>query len=105
MAALNLQTIINYASITPSSRNLIEAERLLKAKMIITFGATKITDKQMDILALCLQTSAMRESPHTIKGTLYKKADEFEIGLFHCTCKAGNGVCKHKTAVLLLCYR
>ena len=47
---LNLQSVINNESIMSSSRNLTEAKRLLNAKMIISFGKTKITEIQINIV-------------------------------------------------------
>lgn len=103
--SISLQAILNYGNITPNSRNLVEAERLIKSDFIITLGSTKVTENDIEILALCLKTSAMKDVPHTIKGTIFKKENDYEIGTFECTCKAGAAICKHKTAVLLLCYR
>ena len=104
--SINVHDIINYANITLNSRNLVEAERLLKSNFIITFGATQVSENAIEIFALCLKTSNMQEEPHTITGTIQKKiCSGYEIGYFHCTCKAGAAVCKHKTAVLLMCYQ
>ena len=62
-----------FGEISPNSRNLIEAERMLAAKLIITFGLTKKTENQLEIFTLCLKTSAMKETPHAINLVLKKK--------------------------------
>ena len=61
--------------------------------------------RQLKISALCLKTSAMKETPHTVNLGLKKICSEYDASTLHCSCKAGAGVSKHKTAVLLMCYR
>ena len=72
MAKLTSNAVLNYGEIIPNSRNLIKAERILAAKLIITFVVTKKTEKQLEIFALCLQMSAMKKTPYTINLVLKK---------------------------------
>ena len=105
MAILSLNSVLNYGEITPNSRNLIEAERIIAGKLIITFRLTKKAERQLEIFALYLKTSGMKETPHSINLVWKKGGSEYDVSILHCSCKAGAGVCKNKTAVLLMCYR
>ena len=115
--------IVKYAKSTPSSRNMIEGERIINSQgMIIMCGLTKKTDQLINIFGLCLRTSGLTENPHEISGELLIKIaetptdannnvssleirpDEENNINMSCTCNAGV-YCKHIVAILLFCNR
>lgn len=103
---VTLSSVFSYLQSTADSRCIVEGEALLNAKHIILIGTTKETDSHVEILALCLQTSAIKSSPHEIKGKLCIETGKINISKFTCSCKAGlSGTCKHVAAVLLKCSR
>lgn len=103
---LNLGTVFSYLKCNADSRCIVEGEALLNAKHVILTGITMETDTTKDILALCLQTSALKNLPHEIKGKLLITDNKVDILKFTCTCKAGlSQTCKHISAVLLKCTR
>lgn len=70
---LNLLKMINYANITPNSRNLKEAERLLSSDFVITFGATKKNGNELHILL----SYVLKDECHE-RDTSYNKRDSYE---------------------------
>ncbi|KAJ8939898.1 hypothetical protein NQ318_023238 [Aromia moschata] len=65
---LSLGKVFSYLQATPESRCVVEGEALVNAKHIILFGTTSATTKLVQIIALCLQTSGVKNSPHEING-------------------------------------
>ncbi|VEN47855.1 unnamed protein product [Callosobruchus maculatus] len=103
---LTLGTVFAYLEATPDSRCFVEGEAILNAKHVILIGTTNISEVMVEVLALCLQTSALRSAPHEIKGKLSVVEQKVEIQQLTCTCKAGlSGRCKHIAAVLIKCTR
>ncbi|KAH1000571.1 hypothetical protein HUJ04_012880 [Dendroctonus ponderosae] len=103
---LLLRTVFAYLNAHAESRCVVEGEELLNANHIMLIGITSETDATKGILALCLQTSALKSVPHELKGTLGLQENNIEIKTFKCSCKAGlSGTCKHISAVLLKCTR
>lgn len=60
-----------------------------------------ILDKQLTIQSFVLQTSAIQNTPHEQKIILKMKENASLILSTYCSCKSGQTVCKHITAVLL----
>lgn len=103
---ISILKILDFLGGNINSRCLVEGERVVDAKHIITCGLKKVDSATYTIFALCLQTSALTEAPHTITGQFIRKSTGLEIGKFTCTCKAGpGGDCKHIAAVLIYCNR
>lgn len=92
---------------TPSSRNFVEGEDILRSKHLILCEASKKTSSEVHVYALCLQTSALDSQPHTIEGMLkFDTKKKVIVKTITCTCKAGDGQrCKHIAAALLYCNR
>lgn len=103
---LTLRTVFSYLKCNPESRCIVEGEELLNANHVILIGIENETNTTKEILALCLQTSAIKNTPHEIKGKFLIDGNKVAILEFTCTCKAGlSGTCKHVSAVLLKCTR
>lgn len=103
---VSLRSVFTYLKASPESRCVVEGEEILNANHIILIGSTTVSHLSVEILGLCLQTSALKNNPHEIKGIFEFIKSTIEIRDFKCTCKAGmSGVCKHISAVLLKCTR
>ena len=115
MLTLQLHTLCEFANAIPSSRNLMEGQKVVNSGMIIMCGVTSKSNESIELFALCLQTSALTSEPHTITGTLKindsnnNDSDEknvVTINRMSCSCKAGTSQsCKHIVGVLLHCSR
>nr|CAI5817983.1 unnamed protein product [Callosobruchus analis] len=102
---LTLSSVFKYLCANTDSRCITEGEEILNANHIILMGVVSDSEEYVELLALCLQTSALKGSPHEIKGKLIL-GDVVTISNFTCICKAGlSGRCKHISAVLLKCTR
>ena len=101
---IDLSDIIRY--IGNGTRPYVEGERVYKANHIIFCGLAKESnDCSSEIIALCLKTSGLQESPHEIRVKISSNADENIIKCV-CSCKAGVlGKCKHSVAVLIHLHR
>ncbi|XP_011685215.1 PREDICTED: uncharacterized protein LOC105448392 [Wasmannia auropunctata] len=87
------------------TKNFIEGNRVLKAEHIIKIGknAENVRGDCVNLTALCLQTSHLKQSPHEITGKVRRNR---EVVSMKCSCKAGLGEkCKHIIAALLYCSR
>ena len=95
---LEIGKVCKFAKCGVSSRNFVEGERLLNAGHVLNCG--KIDESaEHNLLAFCVQTSGVKERPHTIKGEIC--AGE-KILSMTCSCKAGlSEMCKHIVGVLL----
>lgn len=88
----------------PSKRNFIEGERLIRANHILQCGknVNNVRPGSVSFMALCLQTTNLREKLHEICGEIMHE----KIINCQCTCKAGlSEKCKHILATLLYLYR
>lgn len=104
---VSMQEICKFANTQPSCKSFIGGEGLLNAGHVLHCGkvnSENASDNSVyKILAFCLQTSSIRDSPHEINGKITKIG---EILSMSCSCKAGlSGACKHVVAVLLYCNR
>ena len=100
-----MKSICDWAGTNPSQRKFIEGERVYQAGHIIKCGKTEQFHKgnNLSFIAVCLQTSNLRENPHEINGEVSRSG---EILKCSCSCKAGlGGKCKHIIAALLYCYQ
>ena len=70
MLTLQIHPLCDFANAIPSSRNLIEGQKVVNSGMIIMCGVTSKSNKSIELFALCLQTSPLTAEPHTITGTL-----------------------------------
>ncbi|CAG9822472.1 unnamed protein product [Phaedon cochleariae] len=82
------------------SRPVVEGEAVIRANHVILCGAEDFNKRH--IFALCLQTSAMKSSPHEVKLKLGSRGTPIEQWICICSCKAGqSGYYEHVVAVLL----
>ncbi|XP_064471985.1 uncharacterized protein LOC135386149 [Ornithodoros turicata] len=103
---LSLSDILRFVNLSEDSRSLVEGERLLDAEHVILCGKTEESTSGVEIVALCLSTSALKGDPHVVTASLKAQNDSFRVSKTSCTCKAGNSEsCKHEVGVLLLCNR
>lgn len=98
---INLSAIFDWAGANPKQRNIVEAERLLRAGHIIKCGKNinkSNSSSEVYIISFCLQTSNLKGNPHRIDGQIKNE----EIIHMECSCKAGQSEkCKHIIATLL----
>lgn len=103
---LSFLEIIKYIDTYNSSRTVVEGERILKARHIITCGISGKKQKKVNIFALCLQSSSIAADPHKIHGSFKIEDNQLLIEEFNCSCVAGaGGQCKHIAATLIFCNR
>ena len=67
---LSINTLCGYTDATPSSRNMIECERIIKSGFIIVCGMTCKFSNRIDAFLLSLRTSGLASEPRTITGKL-----------------------------------
>ncbi|KAK4876000.1 hypothetical protein RN001_012422 [Aquatica leii] len=96
----------NYLKGDQNSRCVYEGEEVLSAGHIIFCGCRGKKKDLLEIVSLCLQTTALKNFPHTIQGNFLINKNQATVGTMVCSCKAGNGGrCKHISATLLFCTR
>ncbi|XP_075540038.1 uncharacterized protein LOC142574935 [Dermacentor variabilis] len=94
---VSLSAILDLAKET--QRCVVEGEAAFNAGHIICCGIRATTSAAVEVESLCLQTSAVRGPPHTIK---VQVCNETGAVKGECTCKAGlSGQCKHLFATLI----
>ena len=101
---LSISDICEFAEVSPSTRNFVEAESALNAGHLSFCGRSSEEAVNFDIIAFCIQTSNPQDAPHEIRGTIDQDG---KILHMKCSCKAelcGNQ-CKHVISVLLHCSR
>ena len=80
-------------------RAYIEGELVLNANHLMLCGYLQKSNTNLEIFALCLQSSALKDNPHEIKLTIDKVSKKI---CGRCSCKAGVAAkCKRGVAVLL----
>lgn len=101
-----IEEICKFANTQPSHKNFIGGESILDVGHLIKCGIQQTdnsSDSVYNIIAFCLQTSHLKDSPHEIFGAI--SLDGKVMGM-SCSCKAGEGQdCKHVVATLLYCNR
>lgn len=103
---LSIVDYMKYLEGTENSKCVYEGEHVLNAGHLILAGKTKTTATSLNIIALCLQSSALENEPHKIEGRLKIENERAHIELMVCSCKAGqSGRCKHISAFLIKCTR
>lgn len=103
---LALVQILKFVDSNMQSRCLTEAEQILAANHLVMCGIKSKEDNSVQIEAVCIRSTSVKENPHTINCALYKSENEWNIQDIECSCKAGNSKsCKHCVAVLLYCNR
>ncbi|KAJ3661629.1 hypothetical protein Zmor_006017 [Zophobas morio] len=103
---LKLSTVFEFLNATSTSRCFLEGERVLEANHIIQCGLKKQDSDKYDIVAYCLQSSAIKKEPHELRGIFRVMNAKLAIESFQCSCKAGmSSCCKHVSATLLYCTR
>lgn len=70
MDKISLTDIFTFCSANSNTRNMVEGENILNSGHLINCGYIQNDLKIIDIQALCLQTSAIRDKPHNITGSL-----------------------------------
>ncbi|KAJ8981356.1 hypothetical protein NQ317_004599 [Molorchus minor] len=89
---LSIGNVLKYLNATPDSRNFVEGERLLNASHLILCGIEEKCEANLNIFALCLQTSALSLPPHEISGIIKNSVENgMSVTSMSCTCKAGLG--------------
>ena len=83
--------VLNASSI--SSRCFFEGEAVLEANHIIQCGVKKQDSDKYDIIAYCLQRSAIKKEPHEIRVIFRTVNSNIDVGSFQCSCKAGMSGC------------
>jgi len=90
MDRISLEDIYTFCSTTPNTQNMVEGENILNS------GCISKDLKEINILGMCLQTSAIRDKPHNIAGSLQLNENGLKVTKLLCTCKARNSQkCKH----------
>lgn len=104
---LTVNTLFEFLDATPSSRCIYEGQAVLNAGHIILYGITEKTESQVNVFALCLKSSGLKDIPHELKAIFLMNNDKnISIKSLICSCKAGNSSrCKHVAALLFLCTR
>lgn len=99
---VSLNEIYTFCNGTPTTRNMVEGESILNSGHLIHCGYTNKDDANINLFAMCLQTSALREKPHEVYGTLSFQNCTWIVSQMVCSCKAGaSQTCKHTVATLL----
>ncbi|KAL1467594.1 hypothetical protein MTO96_042055 [Rhipicephalus appendiculatus] len=94
---VSLSAILDLAKET--QRCVVEGEGAFNAGHIICCGIRETTSEAVQVESLCLQTSAIKGPPHTIKVQVCNTTGAVKG---ECTCKAGlSGQCKHVFATLI----
>jgi len=91
-------------AINDGIRCLIEGERVLDAKMLITVGRLASSDESLlKVWALCLQSSStMSGAPHVLEASIKLRTISKRVLKLSCSCKAGKSEkCKHCIALLM----
>lgn len=103
---LSIVDYMKYLEGTKNSKCVYEGEHVLNAGHLILAGKTKSTATSVNIIALCLQSSALENEPHKIEGLFKIGNQKAQIERMVCSCKAGqSGRCKHISAFLIKCTR
>lgn len=103
---IGIMDIFKFLDGNSNSRCIEEGEKILKAHHLITCGIKNMDDTTVELLGLCLQTSALSAPPHEINCHLIIETDDLKINKLLCSCKAGStGRCKHCSAILIHCSR
>jgi hypothetical protein len=83
---LSMEQVCVTLDASPSSRNFIEGEAILKSRHLILCEASKRTEFKVHVYALYLQTSTLDSPPpHTVEAVLkinrkkYASADAFHV--------------------------
>uniref|UniRef100_A0A6P7H3Y7 Uncharacterized protein LOC114344070 isoform X1 n=1 Tax=Diabrotica virgifera virgifera TaxID=50390 RepID=A0A6P7H3Y7_DIAVI len=107
MMKLKIAEYMAYLQCSAHSKCVVEGENVLDAGHLILAGKTVQHLNKIFIYGLCIQSSAINQNPHEIKGELMTiKGNVLKINAMHCSCKAGNsGRCKHISAFLVKCVR
>lgn len=89
--------LVNFAGGRIRMQN--EGEAVLKAKHVVSVGVKKVVEGSVEVMASCLQSSKIRDTPHETNITFFSVNKMWQCS---CSCKAGAGEhCKHIFAVLL----
>jgi len=70
MDRVSLNEIYKFCNGTPTTRNMVEGENILNSGHLIHRWYTNKDDTNINLLAMCLQTSVLRDKPHEVNRTL-----------------------------------
>lgn len=102
---LSINDYFVYMDSDKNSRRIYEGGEVFNAGHLILCGRLP-SKTNIEIYALCLQTSSLQSSPHIITGELKIIIGHPTVVNMSCSCKGGNsGRCKHISAVLIYCTR
>ncbi|KAL4119917.1 hypothetical protein QTP88_012671 [Uroleucon formosanum] len=82
---------------------MFEGENILNSGHLIHYGYTNKDDANINLFAMCFQTSTLRDKPHKVYRTLsFQNEITWIVSQMVCSCKAGaSQTCKHSVATLL----
>ena len=96
MLTISLEKLRRYTAATPTTRNMREGQEIINSVLLIMCGETERTAANIQLYALCLQTSGITSDPHVVTGNLtlessiYFKNSEIFVKKMYCTCTAGS---------------
>ena len=70
MLTLQIHRLCEFANAIPSSRNVMEGQKVVNSGMIIMSHVTSKSNKSIELFALFLKTSALTSEPQIITDTL-----------------------------------
>ena len=76
-----------------------EGQEIINSGLLIMCGVTERTAANIQLYALCLQTSGITSDPHfvtgnlTIESSVYLKNNDIFVKKMDCSCKAGTSHC------------
>ena len=83
-----LEKVFNFLNAAPGSRSVVEGEAVLHAKHLVVCRILQKSSETREIIAYCVQTSAINQDPHEIKGNLNNSGSVVDVRIFLCSCKA-----------------
>ena len=63
MLTISLEELCRYAAATPTTRNMCEGQQVINSGLLIMCGVTAQTFVNIELYALCLQTSGTTSDP------------------------------------------
>ena len=63
MLTISLEELCRYTAATPTTRNVREGQQVINSSLLIMCGVTAETSINIELYALCLQTSSITSDP------------------------------------------
>ena len=99
MLTILLKELCIYIAATPTTRNIREGQEIINSGLLIMCGVTERTAANIQLYALCLETSGITSDPHVVTGNLtmessvYFRNNDIFVKKMDCSCKAGSSHC------------